>query len=139
MVAKLRPVKVFESSPPVPLSIILTPCPPLHKCGEGERRTPLSSPLSAWRRGGQGVRTEGRGDQRGEDRRSRSVVILSERAGRARAKDLQLLAHLVELLWRRCNTGTRDSGFGSRGTWNVERFRTPTRGPPGARSRAPRA
>src|SRR5207248_3484036 len=29
---------------------------------------PFSFPLSAWRRGGQGVRTEGRGDQRGEDR-----------------------------------------------------------------------
>src|SRR5256885_17272793 len=66
----------------------LTPCPPLHKCGEGELRTPLSSPLSAWRRGGQGVRTEGRGDQRGEDEDRREVVILSARAARARAKDL---------------------------------------------------
>src|SRR5438128_12220582 len=78
MGAKLRRVEVFASSP-------LSPSP---RCGEGELRTPLSSPLSAWRRGGQGVRTEGRGDQRGEDEDRREVVILSERAARARAKDL---------------------------------------------------
>src|SRR6266704_2522658 len=43
------------------------PLSPSPRRGEGERRTALSSPLSAWRRGGQGVRPEGRGDQRGED------------------------------------------------------------------------
>src|SRR5205823_1322328 len=49
---------------PVPLSPVLTPCPPLPfaalragSSGEGELRDRPSSPLSAWRRGGQGVRT----------------------------------------------------------------------------------
>src|SRR6059058_1567379 len=68
--------RVLTFCPPLPGPHPLAPSP---RCGEGELRTALSFPLSAWRRGGQGVRPQGRGDQRGEDH---------ERGRRARAKDL---------------------------------------------------
>src|SRR5207247_4334681 len=48
----------FGSSPPGSLSLrVLTPCPPLPS-GEGERGVGTWFPLSASRRGGQGVRTK---------------------------------------------------------------------------------
>src|SRR5205807_8628261 len=40
---------------------VLTPCPPLHKCGEGELRAALSFPLSAYAERGTGGEDHGEG------------------------------------------------------------------------------